>query len=77
MMKVPFYDSKPCDHIFFVPAGETLGVEFHFHAFRLLYLSLSISWWLTAPLAILASGLDLLEDGCSGFLQKWQSGTLD
>lgn len=34
-MKVPFYDSKPYDHLFFVPAGEALGVEFHFHAFRL------------------------------------------
>jgi D-lactate dehydrogenase len=35
MMKVPFYDAKPYDHLFFVPAGEKLGVEFHFHAFRL------------------------------------------
>jgi len=35
MMKVPFYDAKPYDHLFFVPAGKKLGVEFHFHAFRL------------------------------------------
>ncbi len=35
MMKVPFYDAKPYDHLFFVPAGESLGVEFQFHAFRL------------------------------------------
>lgn len=35
LMKVPFYDAKPYDHLFFVPAGKTLGVQFHFHAFRL------------------------------------------
>jgi len=35
MMKVPFYDAKPYDRLFFVKAGESSGMEFAFHAFRL------------------------------------------
>lgn len=35
MMKVPFYDAKPYDHLFFLAEAESAGVEFVFHAFRL------------------------------------------
>lgn len=35
MMKVPFYDAKPYDHLFFERAGASAGIEFVFHAFRL------------------------------------------